>query len=319
MNGTLSDFLNLLEVRGQSWCFLDIRSMGGFSMPANDAALFYAVVHGSVQITGITGGTIQLTPGNVAMILSGEAHALRVAPEGPTPRLDFLCDEQSVDAPPVITLGEGQIAARMLCARLRVGWPNGLLRAAMPPVVFMYSRNSDARAAMMPEVGVGPGSAATLTRLAALMLTASLRNHPQCQLLFKSAEWSDPIAHALHLIGTDPTAEWSVSRLASRVGMRRSSFAGRFTAQVGRTPMEVITERRMQYAAGLLQQSEMKIVEICARVGYRSQAAFSRRFTRHFGVSPSSLRDNVQTGNEPESIITTIDSRQTGDQRQRGA
>ena len=133
-----------------------------------------------------------------------------------------------------------------------------------------------------------------LTRLAALMLTASLRAHPQCLLLFRSSAWSDPIAHALHLIGSDPAADWSVARLARKVGMGRSSFAARFAEQVGGTPMEVITERRMQHAAELLQQGELKIVEISARAGYCSEAAFSRRFTRYFGVSPGTMRRSAQ-------------------------
>jgi AraC-like DNA-binding protein len=290
MNGTLSEFLNLLDLRGQTWCFADVRSSGGFSMPPNDAVLFYAVVQGSVQIDGVTGGIIELRPGNVAMILSGEPHTLRTTAHSPTRRLDFLCDEHSVDIPPTIAIGRGSVVARVLCAKLKVSWPSGLRRVSMPPVVKLgtdrtnYSSLSAVRAETLQISATGTGAAALLTRLAALMLTASLRTHPQCLLLFKSSEWNDPIAHALHLIGSDPSADWSVARLASKVGMGRSSFAARFTARAGRTPMEVITERRMQYAAELLQQGELKIIEISARAGYRSEAAFSRRFTRFPGA-----------------------------------
>jgi hypothetical protein len=45
-----------LDLRGQTRCFVDVRSSGGFSMPPTDGVLFYAVVQGSVQIAGITGG-----------------------------------------------------------------------------------------------------------------------------------------------------------------------------------------------------------------------------------------------------------------------
>ena len=313
MNGTLSEFLNLLDLRGQTWCFVDVRSSGGFSMPPGDGVLFYAVVQGSVQIAGITGGSIELRPGNVAMILSGEPHALRTTADSPTRRLDFLCDEQSVDVPPTITIGRsGPVAARVLSAKLKVSWPSGLRRVSMPPVVMLgtdrtnYSNLSAVRAETLQIASAGTGAAALLTRLAALMLTASLRNHPQCLLLFKSSEWNDPIAHALHLIGSDPSADWSVARLARKVGMGRSSFAARFTAQAGRTPMEVITERRMQYAAQLLQLGELKIIEISARAGYRSEAAFSRRFTRYFGVSPGSMRRNAQVNDKAEAAASPL-------------
>jgi AraC-like DNA-binding protein len=319
MNGTLSEFLNLLDLRGQTWCFVDIKSSGGFSIPPNDTVLFYAVVQGSVQIAGITGGTIELRTGNVAMILSGEPHALRTATTSPTQRLDFLCDEQSVDVPPTITLGSGgPTVARVLCAKLKVSWPSGLRRLSMPPVVMLgtdrnnFSTLSAVRAETLQLSAAGSGAAAMLTRLAALMLTSALRSHPQCLLLFRSSEWNDPIAHALHLIGMDPSADWSIARLAQKVGMGRSSFAARFTAQVGRTPMEVITERRMQYAAELLSQGELKIIEISARAGYRSEAAFSRRFTRYFGASPGSMRRNAHVDDKSAATEPALHSLLTG-------
>jgi AraC-like DNA-binding protein len=322
MNGTLSEFLNLLDLRGQTWCFVDIRSSGGLSMPPNDAVLFYAVVQGSVKISGVTGGPIELRPGNVAMILSGEAHALRTTANSPTRRFDFLCDEQSVDVPPTIAIGRGgPVAARVLCAKLKVTWPSGLRRVSMPPVVTLgtdrsnYSSLSAVRAETLQISAAGGGAAALLTRLAALMLTASLRNHPQCLLLFRSSEWNDPIAHALHLVGADPSAQWSVARLARKVGMGRSSFAARFIAQVGRTPLEVITERRMHLAAELLQRGELKIVEISARSGYRSEAAFSRRFTRFFGMSPGSMRRNAQVSGKAEEPVTPLHTLLASDQK----
>lgn len=308
MMGTLSEFLNMFELRGATWCFVDIKSSGGFSIPPSDGVLFYALVQGSAQIEGVSGGSIDLKPGSVAMILSGEPHALRTAEDSPTRRMDFLCDEQAVDVPPTISIGEhGTISARVLSAKLKVSWPAGLRHMAMPPAVMLgtnratYASLCAVRAEMLQISATGAGSAALLTRLASLMFTASLRSHPQCLRLFQSSEWSDPIAHALHLIGSEPSAEWSIALLARKVGMGRSSFAAKFAAQIGRTPMELITERRMQFAAELLQQGELKIAEISARAGYRSEAAFSRRFTRYFGMSPGSVRRNSQMNEAPES------------------
>ena len=321
MNGTLSEFLSLLDLRGHTWCFVDVRSSGGFSIPPNDSVLFYAVMRGSAQIAGIRGGTIELRPGNVAMILSGEPHALRTTANGPTRTLEFLCDEQNVDVPPTITIGHsGPVAARVLSARLKVSWPEGLRRVSMPPVVTSGtdSRNYSTQIAVsslaamrtvtLEIASVGAGAAAQLTRLAALMLTASLRNHPQCLLQFKSSEWNDPIAHALHLIGSEASANWSVARLARKVGMGRSSFAARFLAQVGSTPMEVLAERRMQYAVELLQRGELKISDVSARTGYLSEAAFSRRFSRYFGMSPGSVRRSAQMNNTVAAGETPLHS-----------
>jgi AraC family transcriptional activator of mtrCDE len=133
-----------------------------------------------------------------------------------------------------------------------------------------------------------------LTRTASLILAIALRNHPQCPLLVQPYETNDRIAHALQLIASDPAAEWSVAGLAQRVGMSRSNFAACFMAKVGRTPMDVITERRMRFAASLLLHTESKIVEISARVGYRSESAFSRRFASFFGMAPGQMRHAAQ-------------------------
>ena len=183
------------------------------------------------------GGTIELRPGNVAMILSGEPHAVRTSSDSEAhanwissaTNTAWMYRRRSRSG------NGGAIAARVFCAKLKVSWPTGLRRVSMPPVVTSvltvanYSSLSAVRAETLQFPPRAAGSSALLTRLAAFMLTASLRDHPQCLLLFRSSEWSDPIAHALHLIGSDPSADWSVARLAREVGMGRSSFAARFT------------------------------------------------------------------------------------------
>ena len=62
--------------------------------------------------------------------------------------------------------------------------------------------------------------------------------------------------------------------------------------------MEVVAEHRMEYAAMLLRQGRMKIAEISELAGYGSEAAFSRRFSRHFGISPSQLREEARAARD---------------------
>lgn len=303
MDWSLSEFLNLLELRGQTWCIVELCGSAGFSVPPHDGLSFYAVLQGSARIAGVSGGALELQPGDIRMVLSGEGHAVRSRADSPTQLLDFLREEQNVDVPPVFQIGRGPVTARVLCGRLRVSWPAGLRRMSMPPVIDMAINpavpgGSSMRIETLQMFGTGPGATALLTRFAAMMLALMLRSHPQCPLLFRLSASSDPIAHSLQLIASDPAANWSVASLAQKVGMSRSNFAARFTAEVGRTPMEVITERRMLYAAELLEQGELKIVEVSARAGYRSEAAFSRRFTRHFGLSPSEVRRKSQQSPE---------------------
>lgn len=311
-SGTLSDFLNFLELRGQTWCFVEIGESGGFSVLPGDDVMFYAMLQGSARIAGVGGKVLELEAGHVAMILSGEAHALRNQPDSPAGVLDFLRDEQVVDVPPLISIGSGPVKTRILCGRLKVDLPGGLKRIALPPVITLgdLGKNSAInRCETLQFQAVGSGAAALLTRTASLMLAIALRNHPQCLILFRLSVTNDPIARALQFISSDPAADWSVAGLAKRVGMGRSNFAACFMAKVGRTPMDVLTERRMQYAARLLQQGELKIADVSARVGYRSEAAFSRRFARFFDMAPGRMRRAATRSlyNDAPSV-TAVDS-----------
>jgi transcriptional regulator GlxA family with amidase domain len=88
-----------------------------------------------------------------------------------------------------------------------------------------------------------------------MMLVAGLRTDPRCRQLF-SPPRQDPIADALRLIESNPAANWTVERLARSVGMGRSNFAAHFTQAVGRAPMELVAEQRMEHAASLLRQGQ---------------------------------------------------------------
>ena len=292
---TLSEFLNLLDLRGQTWCEVELRGSAGFNLPGDDGVTVYGVIKGAVRVAGVGGTTTELRQGQVQLILSGEAHAVRSAHDSPTAPLDFLRHDQTVDTPPLFVIGQGPLAARLLCARLKVNWPGGLRRAAMPASMLIGGDLQGgginlSRVETLQTFSKGPGATALLTRLASMLLALALRNHPQCPLLFRMSTADDPIAHALQLVDADLGADWSVERMARKVGMSRSSFAARFAAEVGQTPMDLLTERRMRAACDLLQNTTLKIAEISARVGYNSEAAFSRRFASVFGISPGQMR-----------------------------
>jgi AraC-like DNA-binding protein len=52
------------------------------------------------------------------------------------------------------------------------------------------------------------------------------------------------------------------------------------------TPLEYVTEWRMQKAMPLLQQRDKKLIDVARSVGYESDAAFSKAFKRVVGTSP---------------------------------
>jgi AraC-like DNA-binding protein/mannose-6-phosphate isomerase-like protein (cupin superfamily) len=286
---SLSEFLNHIELRSQTWCFVSLGAAGGFSVPHNDDIAFYAVLEGTARLAGAGGRTVELGEGQMVFALSGETHALRGSPEASAPILEFLAVNEYRDEPASFAFGQEPQAARVLCGRIKARWPVGEPPRALPPLLRAASAGM-VDLERLAGAARGPGAAAILMRFVNLLFVESFRQSPECTAVFHDSTLHDPIARALHHIDMHPFSPWTVEILARKVGMGRANFAARFVAQVGRTPIDALTVERMRHAADFLADTNLKVAEIAERVGYRSEAAFSRRFAAHFGISPGGMR-----------------------------
>jgi AraC-like DNA-binding protein len=51
---------------------------------------------------------------------------------------------------------------------------------------------------------------------------------------------------------------------------------------------------RFEIAGALLRETDLKVQEIAARIGYRTPSAFARAFTRWAGCSPTEYRNSTR-------------------------
>jgi AraC-like DNA-binding protein len=72
--------------------------------------------------------------------------------------------------------------------------------------------------------------------------------------------------------------------------MSRSAFAARFTELVGEPAMHYVARWRMHVALTWLQEEDAPVSEMASRLGYESEAAFSRAFKKVVGTPPSEWR-----------------------------
>ena len=296
MHWSLSEFLNLLEVRSQCWGFVDVAAESGFRIRRSGDVLLYASLAGVVTISNAADSPLTLEHGDTIMIVSGIAHAVRTSPNAQVRTVKFLNDDEFADTPHHVTLS-GPGAARLLCGRLKVRWPGGVEAQFLPAALTVKSESNFIDLEALSARAHGVGSAALLTRAAALLLTSALRDHPECYSIFRDANFRDPISRAVQFMNRHFHRDWTVAELAAKVGMGRSTFASRFLVEVGKPPMEVLTDIRMREAMKLLTQTRVKICEVGERVGYRSQSAFSRRFESYFRQTPGKMRSLQGAGN----------------------
>jgi AraC-like DNA-binding protein len=121
-----------------------------------------------------------------------------------------------------------------------------------------------------------------------------MENDPAARTGWLGALQDPQIGRALALVHRDPAREWTVAALAAEAMMSRSAFAARFTALVGEPAMQYVTRWRMHTALGWLDDDGVTVAELAGRLGYRSEAAFSRAFKRIVGVAPGGARTRVQ-------------------------
>jgi AraC-like DNA-binding protein len=101
------------------------------------------------------------------------------------------------------------------------------------------------------------------------------------------------VGRALALLHRQAHRAWTLQSLAEEAGLSRSALAERFTHLVGVPPMQYLAQWRMQTAAQLLRDGDAKVAAVAAAVGYESEAAFSRAFSRMVGVAPAVWRKTM--------------------------
>lgn len=102
------------------------------------------------------------------------------------------------------------------------------------------------------------------------------------------------IGLALSIMHTRCEEPWSAVAMAAEVGMSRASFARTFKSLVGQSPMDYLTDCRMQRAAQYLLSGNLAIGYISELIGYHSERAFRQAFMQRFGVTPRDYRKQEQ-------------------------
>ena len=145
-----------------------------------------------------------------------------------------------------------------------------------------------------------PGGRSMLPRLTELMFVEILRKHMQ-GLSADEVGWfaavnDAVVGAALRWLHSAPLDDWSVDRLARRVGVSRTVLTDRFRHFLDMPPMHYLTYWRLQSAAQQLKATSTPMKGLAEQAGYESEAAFSRAFKRHFGFPPADWRRRQALG-----------------------
>jgi AraC-like DNA-binding protein len=138
------------------------------------------------------------------------------------------------------------------------------------------------------------GACGILARLADVLAASIIRAWVECACSDASgwiaAVRCPSIGKVLAAIHTQPERDWRVEDLADVMGASRSRFAEAFTKTVGETPARYVAKLKMFQARRWIAQNNIRISTAAERLGYDSEASFSRAFKRIIGHPPSTAR-----------------------------
>ncbi len=310
----LSDVLRAVRLSGA--IFFDIRAsepwvaetpsgaaIVGAMFPESEHLICYHVITQGACWACVPGETpMRLSSGDIIVLPHGDTHALSSTPGlRRTPDMALYRVPRDGKLPISISLGDPKgEPTHFVCGFLGCdARPFNPLLTALPRVIRVSDHAGGALAAYVqfalaeskePRIG-GQG---VLGRLSELMFVAAVRQYLET-LPANRTDWlaglRDPfVGRALAALHRNPARGWTIESLARNVALSRSALAERFTQFVGQPPMQYLMNWRMQLAANHLRSGTESVAVIANRVGYESEAAFSRAFKKVVGAPPSQWR-----------------------------
>lgn len=251
----------------------------------------YAVVKGSCLLTIDGGGApLRIPEGSCFVMPTGRVAVIGSGPDvEPAPASAVLGPDRSGR---VITY-QGGGDAYLVGTLFEFAGPNApaVLRS-MPPVMPVGTSGDRARLRgsielMLEEFREArPGSDLMAQQLAHMMLVQALRIYLSTRAqndIGWFAALADPrLSTAMEAMHADPGHPWTVGKLATLTGMSRTTFAERFRARAGETPIAYLTRWRMIVASEKLRAGE----DTAGASGYESEHTFNTAIKREMGISP---------------------------------
>jgi len=300
----LGEALYFLRMSGTFYCRCEFSEPWALALPALPGTLMFHVVTAGrcwLEVEGQEARLLQ--PGDLALVPHGDGHRMTSEPGLAGPGLFDLPREELSERYEVLRQGGGGRPATIICGAVEFDHPAARhLVSMLPGVVYVDSAGSPQaewvqstlRLMAAEARELRPGGETVVTRLADILVIQAIRawieHDPAARLGWLGALRDPQVGRAITLMHREPARDWTVAALAAEVAMSRSAFAARFTELAGEPPMQYLARWRMYLAATWLREDDAALGELALRLGYQSEAAFSRAFKRFFNVPPGAVR-----------------------------
>ncbi len=299
----LSQVLTLIRLRGELIFSAEAAAPWALRFDAG-SAYFHVVSEGEIRVEASDGRIVEAVSGDLLVLPQGRGH--RIGTPGATPLAvrDVLEAQIREDSLAIHLPGDGPFA-RMFTGAFRFEGDNMPTMLAVLPSILHIPRSLRTEDAGWLE-GLGhfllaeaqaphPGAALMISRLIDVLVIRAfrlwVRTAPPENRGWLGALADVRISRALKTIHDEPFRRRTVAELAAIAGMSRSSFADRFASLIGAAPLHYQTRWRLLLANEMLRGPDTRVSDVARRIGYDSDAAFSRAFKSQFGFAPNRARE----------------------------
>lgn len=296
----LSEVFNSAHVRKAVFTRLYATAPWGFEAQRGPQLKFALVLTGGgILQTEAQPDPVRLSAGDVFIMLDDAAYS--ITDESRSVMID--CDYvETLRVGNRIDIGGGGALASFISGQFEIDRSGaGPILGVLPP--FLHLKASEGRTKafqsvlelLASETGEpGLASETMISRLYEMLFIHAVRSYAKgCEA--GHGGWlagitDKQLGKTVRAIHADLRKDWTIETLAQHAGMSRSSFAARFKAVVGQTPLDYLTQWRMYKASTLIRDSAKTISEASYAVGYNSESAFTKVFKRQLGLTPREFR-----------------------------
>ncbi|NQE50088.1 AraC family transcriptional regulator [Herbaspirillum rubrisubalbicans] len=312
---SLTEILLGLRLDGVEYARYVLREPWAVAFPARREATFHFVAQGSCWMQVGQDDWLQLNVGDAVLLPRGSPHALASARELPTVDIGKLARKAVAenlylvdDGAPGLADAQGNGSAELAPSHVLF---SGTLRFNLDPLHPLLMMMPEAMRAcdlaqrdpavlalldaMEREVTLNRiGACGILARLADVLAASIIRGWVECACSDASgwiaAVRCPQVGRVLAAVHQHPERDWSVAELAALMGASRSSFIEKFSSAVGETPAKYVARVKMFQARHWIARDGLRVAVVANRLGYDSEASFSRAFKRIIGHPPSAAR-----------------------------
>ena len=121
---------------------------------------------------------------------------------------------------------------------------------------------------------------------------ASMRYLEQYRHAVKKEESDNVVDAAIHYMKENIENRITIQDVIKYIGYSASRFATLFKKQTGFSPLNYFNQLKIQRSCRLLRETDMKINQICFKIGIEDSLYFSRLFSKTMGMSPREYRES---------------------------